>query len=1278
MQVLISKQRQLLLDEVFQQISEQKSSNPDQSIFLIVPEQRKLWLEAQLMKALPQKALLHVELLSVSRFFYRLQGELGQRRRAISSELASLLLYRALHTQEEPSEAFGRATREMGFVQKLLEQINELRRFRVRPAQLIEAAKFLEEDAKNRPAAQKLFAKKARELGRYLEAYEAELKEYALQDAVSQTDEMLDRLRYFQGLLQEEQGNENALSFPYKHLTFLTQAQIYVLGFGENRPFSPQELELLLLLEELCQSVTLTVTGDESVLAQMMGKKIRDEQMPKENEGASSHKKRIFRPAYDVAEYLERCGVKRELRYLREKSSGEKRACGTDLHKKVAVNGSSFEVLGELVHSDFEIGDPIQKAKHMAELMPKLRLIRASQSQTELELIAGEILRLNRVLKIPYREIVVALNIQDEKESDEIKRVFERYGLPFYFENRACLSTTPLFEYVRQLLALAAYGFKRELVFELLRYTLDTKEVLALDHFERYTLERNMDAHRFFSDLRYVDDPRDLASADIEELKNKERQSQETKRALAFRETYLRPLRNLCLKLMEQKTLRDLAWTLLEHFKEIQIEDRVKKASLSLRVTQASLSAIPVQSWNHLVSLLADCVRYGRDLSCDTKQLRHILTEIFQNSVAQRLPNGLDQVLISTPERIAQREYSVLFIAKMEVDRFPYYEAREALLSQRERRYVQTFANLGLDDIEARQMDNCNHIAWRLLTSNKDRLYLSYGGNKDLRSGYFEHLEGMIQSLSEQEDLDPKIRERLNLEHITLTENQGAAFCLHREKLSDVALFHRVRALCYDADAIDGAEADLKYEALYRFFIQQRLRSGLQEGQSLMHLMAALEGQNARRRQVTHQVHRELLKLVLPEPLRLSTTAMETYQSCPQRYFFERILKLKKRETQELDQRSTGTIVHALLQTFFDAQLAKGLLEKGVHAAFEQLDVAMKQSIEASGIEELLAAAKKRLIPYSYFERGSFAEKGLPAMNLYQKTLIRMRWKLWEDWLSEEQVFYRPLKNELNTGDRSQLALIQSPMGKEISLNAKIDRVDQKIKTNGVISGLRILDYKTGNKEVRVTRMLEGLDLQLPFYAVAYEAALDAGANASTRLESDSEANVLAAPIEELSYVQLKPSSFEFPQDVKPVLDRMQKWMEDSSLPLDRAKAEVLKDDLKAWKNVNKSNGKTKFETRVPLKEDAEDLRTLIHYARIKIGETADSILEGDFGAKPIMGETACQYCEARLLCRIKNDYDASARRPRREDEKEAWEIISAEVIEKVGTEAGIEVGDEE
>jgi len=169
-----------------------------------------------------------------------------------------------------------------------------------------------------------------------------------------------------------------------------------------------------------------------------------------------------------------------------------------------------------------------------------------------------------------------------------------------------------------------------------------------------------------------------------------------------------------------------------------------------------------------------------------------------------------------------------------------------------------------------------------------------------------------------------------------------------------------------------------------------------------------------------------------PEPLKLSSSAVENYRRCPQRYLFGYLWSLKEGPRATL---SFGSVMHTTIKRFLEQ------LKKGVKLPFTEVQRIYETEWSSAGYED-------------EYQEAEYKKDGLEQLKVFHAAMLAEP----PDTLEQEKGFELPLEND-------------------VILTGRMDQVNS-------LGGedVEIVDYKTGKprKEADARK-----DLQLSIYALA-------------------------------------------------------------------------------------------------------------------------------------------------------------------------------------------------
>jgi RecB family exonuclease/superfamily I DNA/RNA helicase len=218
---------------------------------------------------------------------------------------------------------------------------------------------------------------------------------------------------------------------------------------------------------------------------------------------------------------------------------------------------------------------------------------------------------------------------------------------------------------------------------------------------------------------------------------------------------------------------------------------------------------------------------------------------------------------------------------------------------------------------------------------------------------------------------------------------------------------------------------------------------------------------------------------------RISPTSLESYASCPFKYFLERVLDIEPidepEEALELSPLERGSLYHGILEKFM-----RGLRDSD------------RLPPSAGNLEELLRIARQLLEGSGQYLSGYAGARDLELKRLRVNLALWLAAELRENGGFVPTYFETRFGGEPRRGDDPELSLsdgvpFEAFGGVRVEFSGKIDRIDIAPHTGKA----RVIDYKTGKRWSRGkknAKMLEqGKRLQLPIYVLAAQRMLADG-----------------------------------------------------------------------------------------------------------------------------------------------------------------------------------------
>lgn len=1005
-------------------------------IYWVVPDDVAFAAEQMLVESLP--SVLRAEVITLGRLSERIRIQAGQTKMvSINRAGKRLLLASAYSDLRSDLGPLARVQATSGFYDFVLDAFDEMTAYNVNLAAiqgaLEAAAAQLEPDNHLHVGTGQSLIGKLRDLCRLYIRYRAMLEERSFFDpALTLTDatNRISNLDAFKGV------------------------DIYFDGF---HTLMPNQLSFMLTLAECTKRTTFTfsVADAASLLDQadsslwsplhsdVRGKILRYI----ENSGASAAPSSAF-TLMELVGQLERMNIG----YRMETFANRVRYTAPTLADVEAWFHSMLEEkhAGALSVSESSSAESV-------------RFLHAASPEAECRQIAEEILR---AVKggfggtATYRDFAIV--VEDLNESGRrMSEMLNRYHVPHAMDHFPTLATHPLGRFTIAALQLILSDVSVDAVARLLRTDfcgLREGDALWLDMYVRmYQVEGRAvwlnDEPWTFAAARSGDDT--AAAKEREDSRADGLRRQMMGKFGSFLET-------LMADIVSPKTLALAIWQLYE---EVDV-----KAAILRQIVREDAEQNPLQAsqdeqvWQQVIALLNDLATVHADAPFVREELFELVTDTLISERQTTIPSGVDQVFITSYQSAHMWSKPHVYVMGLHHTSLPSMSISRTLLQDDERTLFQSLFGTPLAPTAIEQMELSRELAYRLFTRAQETLTFSFAQQvmqgETVPSRYFSRLQvalGVPVTFIGAEDGDSELE---------------TGYAHPRLMTEEIALEYLVNQLARGKS--DGRlQETLKRPdvlAIGHFFSSHPWRRQA--------LQRAVRGVN--HRLSTGKIPEVLAGQLYGVPLRTSVNRLETYASCPYRYFVRYGLGAKPLVFDTIEAVDVGNLLH---DTVYD------LLKLEQDGAIQLCDMTQAE------IGELAYTVYQ-----SQLEKGQHAmfrnraSRAVRANDLM--TFIRSVAEIL--WLHAKWGSYRPYALEWSfgmDGDAADALPVSLKSGVEIFLRGRIDRLDVHEKDG--VTWFRIFDYKSGtSNRLDVTKVYHGLQLQLLVYCAVVQAHFAASGTA--------------------------------------------------------------------------------------------------------------------------------------------------------------------------------------
>ncbi len=650
-----------------------------------------------------------------------------------------------------------------------------------------------------------------------------------------------------------------------------------------------------------------------------------------------------------------------------------------------------------------------------------LAVFNAINDESELAFVAKKIQHLVQHEGYQYKDIAVICPNLQERQHD-IKRIFQLHQIPGFIDEKTTAKNHPLMRLMIHGLEAVQYNYPQQYVLSYLKTGLSLLSHEEIEELENISAEYGITGNKWHRDLTTI-------NPDLEDYE-------------PIRKRGVEPLKQLEIKLKKAPTVKEKTRAMYEWLTNLNIVAKIEAQTLRAKTdTDFEQSQVNAQIWNHAMKLFDQMVELMGDETTSIEEYTEVLKTGIEAIEIGTIPTTLDQVFIGTLERSRVFDIKGLFIISLNDGVIPANKTPDTLLLPSERMALAEKGIVLGTQIEDRETQEMIYI-YLAATKPSQYLWLTYSmadheGNANRPSLLIEQLTEMYPQLQIQDDLMNTTQRQL--ESITQPQNTFQTLTEYLRKLTD----HR--------------PAEEIWFDVYNWFYKNP--DWHQKSKSLV------EGLFYRNN--PEPIPELVAKGLYGKPLRGSVARLEKFQNCPFMHFVQYGLKPKERKTFEIQPVEMGDYLHLALDEFAAAV-------KNENKQWHTLTDTDCDDLMDRIMDPLMETFKHNV--FLSTKRNSYL--GNRMKQLGKKTVKTMVKQI-------QQGQFIPTYHEVKFGGDGELDPLEITDGKDpiISLQGRIDRIDL-YKKDGVMY-YRVIDYKTGNKELKVPEIYYGLQLQLPVYLQA-------------------------------------------------------------------------------------------------------------------------------------------------------------------------------------------------
>ncbi len=823
---------------------------------------------------------------------------------------------------------------------------------------------------------------------------------------------------------------------------------------------------------------------------------------------------------------------------------------------------------------------------------------------TEIEETARDILKLCRDKNMRYRDIaVVTRNLASYERLIEV--IFAEYEIPFFMDKKVDITNQPLVRLILSMLDIFKENWSYEAVFRYLKTGLTGLDRESIDKLENYVLACGIRGSRWTKEEDWT-----MSTNLLPDEKEFEKLEGTLREINSIRTAVSSPLLEFRQRTKGRKKASEICTALYDFLCYIEVPARIEDLIEQFRRNgELSLANEYSQVWNTVMDVLDQTVEVMGDDTFGLEKFSDILEVGLGEYKIGMIPASLDQVMVGSVERSRSHELKALYLLGVNDGVFPSSDLEEGILSDLDRESLNQAGIELAGDTRTQAFDE-QYLVYRTLATAGSYLRLSWPiGDHEGRSMrpsiIISRLKRLFSEITENSNIL-----KTNESEIELLSGRSPAF---RQMVSEI----RSKA--------DGRDIQPLWQEVYRWFLSQENYQDLCQA-----VRSAFVYKN-----IAQPISQDKMGLLYGSPTYASVSRLESYKSCPFAFYVQYGLGAKERKVYRMNPPDIGTFMHKVIEKF-----SFYITEQDI--SWRDLDKQWCKEKVSDIVDEMLTMMQ-----------GS----GLAGSQRYTALTVRLKRVVTRAvWLIAEHIRrsnFDPLGYELGFGEGEQFPpiTIELDSGAKINLVGRIDRVDALETEEGTY--LRIVDYKSGSKDLKLSDVYYGLQLQLLTYldalrqsgemnlttpilpgGVLYFRIDDPLIRKNTKI---SEEEIEAAIMKQLKMKGLLLA------DVKLIRDMDNALQGPSSI----IPATINKDDVLG--KASKVASLTQF-------------KMLQTYVSKLLKDLCEEIMQGNVSIQPYKkkGTTSCTYCDYSAVCQFDPTLKENNFHPLHDQKDEdVWKLIA-------------------
>ncbi len=812
-----------------------------------------------------------------------------------------------------------------------------------------------------------------------------------------------------------------------------------------------------------------------------------------------------------------------------------------------------------------------------------IKMFRSLDMYMEIERVACKIVDLVREEGYRYRDIAVVAS-DDEAYASLLESVFGEYKIPYFSDRKQLLYNHPIAVQITSLFDMFENGFDYDSVFSYLKAGFIFRENNGvyenikneeIDELENYVIRYGIKGKtRWLKNEDFAREQGFMAAAfeDGKEAAFREYDEKRAKMLNRLREEVINPVRDFELQIKKAKTGKSYVKALLDFFESINLQNGLEAEIVRLEAEgKIDESQQFERIWELILGVLDQIVVTMGNEKMDMEEFSEYIKSGISTCEIRLVPSGIDRVYFGCADESAFVGAKVLFAMGATEGTYPNTISAQGFLSDSERTLLNSHGKTKMfAQTVNERMARKNHSIFELFARISDYIFIStYSYNSSSNPVG----ESMLISKIEKKFSSVAISNNFS------QNNSESKFYISTPR----ATLHKM--LINKSSKRKGQNPI--WDAVKEYYKDS------EEFKEKLHL---LEGESEFFKAQDY-IGEDLAQKLYGSSMTYSKSKLDEYAKCPYRFFLNYGLGIKEREEWEISKADLGSYAHEIIEKFCHVVESDANTPEEKLIAWRSLDDEKKSALLAKIFEDV-----KERIDSSNINQQEKTAHILKRMN----KVISNAADFITDCFVHGQYTIKGTELELSV-----------PISDEVTVNGFIDRIDE-LDSNGK-KHLRIIDYKTGSSGFDIVDIYNGVNMQMPIYALA----------AKTYYQNQNE----DCDITGLYYTKLRGELKKDEKEVKALKKLDGVTFADDPISAIREMDDTIGNENKVFSITLNKDGSIRKNLMKNIRTEEEGEK-LIEYVKDKILEFDDNIRKkGDIRIMPYRGD--CEYCDYQRICSV-------------------------------------------